>query len=522
MSGRYRKSKLSASVQLVKMRKALKAAKAAKPRARSSIPKGMRRSVTKSEPPWHKGLASAAGETIGSFFGGPVGGRIGRSAGDLFSRITGFGDYKIQENSLVGMGVDPPAFKGDGRGTIIRHREFIADVSGTSDFTINSYPLNPGMSDAFPWASQVAQDFEQYRIRGLVFEYKTTSATAIVSGTNSAMGTVLMATEYDSQSAEFASKAEMANHEFCTSSVPSASFLHPVECKPSSTSISTLYVRTGAVPSGADIRMYDLGRFSIATVGMQSTNVIGELWCTFEIELFKPRLFSALDHDYLIDHYQLPIATVSSTNYLGTTFPGPVATSNLGSSISATNVLHLPDTMDGQPYRILLYYYVLGSNTVLTNGMSLTGSSGVNAITILSQDTANRLTNTATATANIQFFYGFWDIEAGVADPTLTWSAGTVPTSPTQAEIFVIKTCPLLETVTKRSALAKRLALAKSVSESKEEKKELEPDSDPEDEEILAAIAAVKAAKKTKAAALLEAPASSRPDPDRSKSVSKK
>ena len=58
--------------------------------------------------------------------------------------------------------------------------------------------------------------------------------------------------------------------------------------------LGDLYVRpTLNVPSGSDRRLYDFGNFQIATIGLQGTSVnVGELWVTYEIELFKPKVIT--------------------------------------------------------------------------------------------------------------------------------------------------------------------------------------------------------------------------------------
>lgn len=52
------------------------------------------------------------------------------------------------------------------------------------------------------------------------------------------------------------------------------------------------YVRAGAVPAGDTILMYDLGKTYVAVQGMQGSNVVGDLWVTYEIELKKPVISS--------------------------------------------------------------------------------------------------------------------------------------------------------------------------------------------------------------------------------------
>ena len=51
------------------------------------------------------------------------------------------------------------------------------------------------------------------------------------------------------------------------------------------------YIRTGSVPAGDSVLMYDLGKTTLAVSGMPATNnVVGDLWVTYEIELRKPIL----------------------------------------------------------------------------------------------------------------------------------------------------------------------------------------------------------------------------------------
>jgi hypothetical protein len=133
----------------------------------------------------------------------------------------------------------------------------------------------------------IAHSFQQYEIKGMVFEFLSTSANALNS-TNTALGTVFMVTNYDSVAPPFASRKEMENTEFCSVTRPSRSMIHPIECKPQLTTLQTLYIR-GEVDTDFDIRFYDFGRFQIATEGMQAAGVeIGELWVSYDIELLKP------------------------------------------------------------------------------------------------------------------------------------------------------------------------------------------------------------------------------------------
>lgn len=243
------------------------------------------------------------GHAGGSLLGGPLGGALGHVAGSMMGnaigKVTGLGAYRVRSNVLYS-GAQVPMISNRHKGrnaTIIRHREYVCDVISSSTagaFQVQSFPINAGLAQTFEFLSQIACNYTEYKIEGLLFEFKTTSVDALNS-TNTALGTVYMATQYDSLSSDFSSKAEMASYEFCTMSKPSEDCIHPVECDPHQNPISELYIRTGAQPSNSDLRMYDLGRFQIATVGLQGTNVnIGELHCTYQVALYKPRLYASL------------------------------------------------------------------------------------------------------------------------------------------------------------------------------------------------------------------------------------
>ena len=168
--------------------------------------------------------AEAVGSTIGAAVGGPpgalLGGVLGRGAHALFKAITGFGDYRVEHNTLMLGGMSPPEIVNSAnRGSvIIRHREYLGDVNATTAFTLQQYPINPGQQLTFPWLSQVAESFEEYRLRGAIFEFKSLSSDAVLSSaTSSALGSVIMATQYDVLDEPFLNKMEMENYEFANS-----------------------------------------------------------------------------------------------------------------------------------------------------------------------------------------------------------------------------------------------------------------------------------------------------------------
>ena len=187
---------------------------------------------------------------------------------------------------------DPPQVRNNSARTVtLSHREYLCDiVSGPAgSFSVQNFVINPGNTVTFPWLSGVASKFQQYRLDGMIFQFKSMSADALNS-TNTALGQVIMATNYDVNQPLFDSKYEMENTEFSTSVKPSLSAMHPIECARTESTLNELYVAAGGnIPPGGTASMYNFGNFQIATNGFQAANVnIGELWVTYEVTLFKP------------------------------------------------------------------------------------------------------------------------------------------------------------------------------------------------------------------------------------------
>lgn len=268
---------------------------------------------------------------------------------DLFGdTIMGVGAYHRRRGGSRILGGNPPTVQNSSGGFIVRHREYIGDLLTSQAFANNSFELNPGLESTFPWLAQIAQQFEEWVPRGIVFQFKSTSSDAVVStNANAALGTVIMATEYNPYNGVFANKQQMENYEWAKSCKPSQSMLHGVECAKNKNVQGSYFIRTEAVSSGQDKRLYDLGIFQIAVVGMQSNGAAcGELWVSYEIELRKPRIqvgeAGDLDGGSGFDHFAIYNATIATAGVLpatpfGTSITTPIfpsTNSTLGGAVS--------------------------------------------------------------------------------------------------------------------------------------------------------------------------------------------
>nr|QKV51180.1 putative capsid protein [Crucivirus sp.] len=369
-------------------------------------------------------MLTAGGGLAGSMFG-PAGAALGAKAGDLMSTVLGMGAYSLNHNSLVGASA-VPVMHSARDGVRVRHREFICNISSSSTFSNTTFSINPGMNETFPWLSAMAQNFEQYKFDGLLFEFVSTSADALNS-TNTALGAIIMAAEYNATQPAYINKQQMENSWFAMSSRPSACQIMPIECDPQENPLKIMYIRTGDIAANQDLRMYDLGNFQIASVGSQAIAVVGELWATYDVVLYKPQLQSALGYDINSSRYTFSTGIAVTTGYFGTS-----RTENLDAIGLTVNATSITFPIGSQGY-YLICYNVTGDSTALT-AETRTLSNCTSATTgFAGSPSISSSGSTSTKYISIYMIY--------IADPTLqasiTYSSGTYPANATIGNLHV-------------------------------------------------------------------------------------
>lgn len=233
-----------------------------------------------------------------------------------------------------------PRVSAAGNGSItIKHREYIQDVNGSVAYTATSFPVNPGMTQTFPWLSTMAQLFESYRFKSLHFEYETQKSAS----TN---GTVLLGVDYDAADSAPLTKQQLMSFEGavrsgvwqeCTFKALPAS-LHkfgPVK-----------YNRSGVLAANQDIKTFDSGNLFVATQGCADATAIGELYVNYEVEFQTPQIHAAgaVSGGTYTSSTGIATATPFGTAGSGTTL------GNLISSVTAT-AMTLQNLVIGQEYQ---------------------------------------------------------------------------------------------------------------------------------------------------------------------------
>ena len=230
----------------------------------------------------------------------------------------GLGAYTTKSNALVNGGGDNvvPSFtrSTDDDSVVISSKEFVTDVyaPGTAGaFQIQQFALNPAIALTFPWLSQIAANYEEYEFGQLLFTYKT-NVTDFVS-TNGQVGTVIMATQYNSDQPPFQSKTEMMHYAGCADSKTTENLLCGVECDPAKSSGAPgKFIRAGPVPQGEDNKQYDLGTFNLAMANcpaLFADQAMGELHVSYTVRLRKQRFYSTQGKAILRDSFvaQTPV-----------------------------------------------------------------------------------------------------------------------------------------------------------------------------------------------------------------------
>lgn len=356
--------------------------------------------------------------------------------------VGGLGDYKVRKNIFLSGRLPEVVNNPAGGGLVLRFQEYIQDVTTSSTantFKIQSYSLNAANTSLFPFLSQIAANYEQYEFEGVLFSFQTRSADALNS-TNTALGSVMMATQYDSYDSTFVDKGEMLNYEYSCVEKPSNNLVHMIECDPHQSGVTTLYTLYDASPpEGADRRLYDLGKFSIATTGFQGTSVnIGELHVTYQVRLLKPKLYTTLG--LTSDAYTFVNTINTLGNSYGNLTPAGTTLALTGGTATIINTglvgNHTTTTLEfvPRPYRqyLRLEIFWVGDTAAAVVYPTVSVSYG----SIVSQGV---IPPSPTSSTNAGMFLGILKIPSTINQVLTFGTGGTLPTNAGTVSTLIIR-----------------------------------------------------------------------------------
>lgn len=228
---------------------------------------------------------------------------------------------------------------------IIRHREFIFDITSSVDFNVAKFAaINPGSPNMFPWLSNIANNYESYLFNSLVFRYENTCNTVTA-------GTVIIAIDYDPDDAQPTSKQQVLAYR---GSVRSSAWSHSEHrsLREDLNKRKSYFVRRGAIPANAERDTYDVGTLAICTQGTDGTTPIGELYVEYEVRLMTPQLGD-------ISIGQSLYARLSGTTLANAFLNSNGSLTNIG--ITVTNVSpRVWALLFAQPWQGYVTLYVVG------------------------------------------------------------------------------------------------------------------------------------------------------------------
>jgi len=176
----------------------------------------------------------------------------------------------------------------------VENDEFVGTVYSSNTLAPTTfgnvpYPINPGQAGTFPWLSGEATQWEKYRFEYLEFYFEHDVSSFVAAGTT---GKVIMSLDYDAADSPPTTKQQMEDSQPHADGMPNEDFGLFADPADLSGNTDLHYVRLAGLPGGADIRLYDVGNFNIATQGISGQNVeLGELHvryaCIFEVPILS-------------------------------------------------------------------------------------------------------------------------------------------------------------------------------------------------------------------------------------------
>ena len=243
-------------------------------------------------------LGAAIGDDVGDFVGRtvPYGDTIAAFAKPVAQTLlpgifaAGSGAYSADGMDLGDMAQDsvqPMSFMdGEVDSVRIKKKEYLGAIAGSDLIAIRSLVLNAGDPATFPSLSRHAMNFEQYKMHGLIFWFKSTSGESTATASTN-IGEVIMCSVSDSEEPVPTTKQHMLETDKPVTAKPSLSSCYGVECADS----KVLRIRHGDPnEASADNTTFDMGRFFIGVEGANILSTrVGELWVSYDCTLIRSR-----------------------------------------------------------------------------------------------------------------------------------------------------------------------------------------------------------------------------------------
>lgn len=163
---------------------------------------------------------------------------------------------------------------------------YVAELAGSTSFATTRYPLNPGLSATFTsWLANQAVNWEKYEFLQLIVYFKSAVSEY---ATNGQKGRVILNGDYDATDPSPTSKVQAENSAPSINGKPCENLQLAFSPKEMRSSYGMHFIRSGMIPSNADLKAYDVGFCNVSTQGCTDTSNIGEIHMRGVLRLHTP------------------------------------------------------------------------------------------------------------------------------------------------------------------------------------------------------------------------------------------
>jgi hypothetical protein len=239
---------------------------------------------------------------------GKILGTLSSRAMDYFGKITGWGDYFVNRNSI--MAGEAPRAKFGPSNNRIRDTEWVKvlKVPASPQFKLHSrYFICPSNPKLFPKLSVRARQFQKWKLHGMVVHLDTVCSKSITTPPNGNMSlpNALVLTAYNLTEREPQNMSQVLNSFFGNARPVNEDLVHPIECDPSQRATDILYCWPDEAYPGAvrDPKLENAGVINIFFQGGQQTAEFDALYLRIEydIEFLQPIVRTQLE---VADHWE--------------------------------------------------------------------------------------------------------------------------------------------------------------------------------------------------------------------------
>jgi len=243
---------------------------------------------------------------------------------------------------------------------VVTNREYVGYLSGSSSFNLVSYPANPGISSLFPWLSNIANNYDRYRVKRLRFIFVSSVSTATA-------GRIALVWNYNAADLVPSTKLGALSIHPAEESNVWESFALDIP-----TTGGVYYTRDG-LPVSIDLKTTDMGSLYVVTDLCSGSSTIGELYAEYEFEFMNP-------HASIPPFSELWTVSASITDC----FPAgtPLVGADLLGDSTVANCFRINATG-----RYLFNFTLVGTGTPLVSAAACQDSGTISTITSLASVT---------------------------------------------------------------------------------------------------------------------------------------